>query len=103
MHKVLNGHRCRGQGRLLLVSRPPFKEKGEREKEKGKSIVKLTILFILHFKIMRELNYWLRIISGIEPNEKHEEKIDGLIKESSELKNVLDVICSKVSKNQPSS
>ena len=50
-------------------------------------------------KEMRESNYWLRIISGIDSNEKHEDEINGLIEESKELKNILGAICTKVSKN----
>lgn len=47
---------------------------------------------------MRESNYWLRIISGVDSNEKHGDEINGLIKESGELKNILGAICTKVSK-----
>lgn len=44
---------------------------------------------------MRESNYWLKVVDGI--NEKLDLKIEinTLLKESTELKNILGSICSK--------
>lgn len=48
----------------------------------------------ISLKEMRESNYWLRILHELYPNNL---KIDLLLKESQELKNILGKIHSKVS------
>ncbi|MBN2615551.1 MAG: four helix bundle protein [Bacteroidales bacterium] len=49
----------------------------------------------ISLKEMRESNYWLKVVDGI--NEKLDLKIEinTLLKESTELKNILGSICSK--------
>ncbi len=44
---------------------------------------------------MRESNYWLRIISSIEPAPKYQNELNELIKESEELKKILGSIVTK--------
>lgn len=51
----------------------------------------------ISLKEMRESNYWLRIISGINSIKKNEDEINEILKESIELKNILGAICTKVS------
>lgn len=50
----------------------------------------------ISLKEMRESNYWLRIISGIDINKKYEKNINEILKESTELKNILGAICTKI-------
>jgi len=47
---------------------------------------------------MRESNYWLRIIKASDIYKS--EKLDELILESGELKNILGAICTKARKNK---
>lgn len=49
----------------------------------------------ISLKEMRESNYWLRVIDGINEDPDLQIQIKGLIKESDELKNILGAICSK--------
>jgi len=49
----------------------------------------------ISLKEMRETNYWLRILHELYPENK---ELARLVKESSELKNILGSICTKVSK-----
>ena len=46
-------------------------------------------------KEIRESNFWLRIIKGINEQEKFKEEIDNLVIESEELKKILGSICAK--------
>ena len=49
---------------------------------------------------MRGTNFWLRIIKGINTNEKLDDEIDNLVKESQELKNILGSICVKTNRKK---
>ena len=54
----------------------------------------------ISLKEMRETNFWLRIIKGINTNEKLNDEIDNLVKESQELKNILGSICAKTNRKK---
>ena len=45
---------------------------------------------------MRESNYWMKILQGINEDTELEKDIEGLSKESEELKNILGSIASKL-------
>ena len=49
----------------------------------------------ISLKEMRESNFWLRVIRGINEQEKINDEIDYLITESEELKKILGSICVK--------
>lgn len=49
----------------------------------------------ISLKEMRESNYWLRVIDGINEQSDLQMEIKKLIKESNELKNILGAICTK--------
>lgn len=49
----------------------------------------------ISLKEMRESNYWLRVIDGINEQPNLQTEIRSLIEESNELKNILGSICSK--------
>jgi four helix bundle protein len=51
----------------------------------------------LSLREIRESNYWLRILEAIDPSNT---KLNYLIKESQELKNILGSISSKISNKQ---
>jgi len=44
---------------------------------------------------MRESNFWLKVIEGINDQEKLKNEIESLVMESEELKKILGSICSK--------
>ena len=50
----------------------------------------------ISLKEMRESNYWLKILTGINEDIELEEELDGLQQESEELKNILGSITSKL-------
>ena len=52
----------------------------------------------ISLKEMREANYWLRILQKIES--KQPTRLNLLIKESNELKNILGSICKKANENK---
>ncbi|MBE0649552.1 MAG: four helix bundle protein [Bacteroidales bacterium] len=52
----------------------------------------------ISLKEMRESNYWLRVIEGINEQSSLQDEIKNLIEESSELKNILGAICSKTTR-----
>jgi four helix bundle protein len=54
----------------------------------------------ISLKEMRESNFWLRILKGINTNEKLNNEIDSLVKESEELKNILGAICVKTDRKK---
>ena len=54
----------------------------------------------ISLKEMRESNFWLKVIRGINTNEKLNEEIDNLVKESHELKNILGSICVKTNRKK---
>lgn len=54
----------------------------------------------ISLKEMREANYWLRILKNVES--KHPTRLALLVKESSELKNILGAICRKADENKKS-
>ena len=49
----------------------------------------------ISLKETRESNYWLKVLKGVNANEKLNQEINNLIKESQELKNILGSICAK--------
>jgi len=51
---------------------------------------------LISLKEMRESNYWLRIIRGINENVELNTEIETMEKESAELKNILGSIASKL-------
>jgi four helix bundle protein len=52
----------------------------------------------ISLKEMREANYWLRILEKVES--KRPTRLNLLIKESNELKNILGSICKKANENK---
>jgi len=52
----------------------------------------------ISLKEMREANYWLRILQKLES--KQPTRMNLLVKESAELKNILGAICKKVDDNK---
>ncbi len=54
----------------------------------------------ISLKEMRESNYWLKVVNGINENKSHEEMGNKLIQESQELKNILGAICVKAEKKK---
>ena len=50
----------------------------------------------ISLKEMRESNYWIKILQGINENIELEEEIKGFSTESEELKNILGSIASKL-------
>ena len=55
----------------------------------------------ISLKEMRESNFWFKVIKGINTNEKLNEEINNLVKESQELKNILGSICVKTTRKAP--
>ena len=70
------------------------------EAQGGSSKADFTNKVRISLKEMRESNYWLRIIKGINANEELISEIDSLIKESQELKNILGAICAKTDRKK---
>ncbi len=65
------------------------------ESQAGSSKADFANKVRISLREMRESNYWLRIISGIRENEANNQELNGLIKESHELKNILGSIVQK--------
>ena len=68
------------------------------ESQAASSKADFTNKVSISLKEMRESNYWLRIIKG--SNIYKSEKLNELISESSELKNILGAIYTKARKNK---
>lgn len=49
----------------------------------------------ISLKEMRESNYWLKVLGGITNHADLQNEIKDILKESTELKNILGSICSK--------
>ena len=49
----------------------------------------------ISLKEIRESNFWLKVIEGINVDKKLTEEINNLVQESQELKNILGSICVK--------
>ena len=52
----------------------------------------------ISLKEMREANYWLKVVRGINIQKVSNNEIEELISESQELKNILGSICSKTTR-----
>ncbi len=65
------------------------------EAQAGSSKADFSNKVRISLREMRESNYWLRIINGIKDGEINCEELDLLIKESTELKNILGSIVYK--------
>jgi len=65
------------------------------EAQGGSSKADFTNKVRISLKEMRESNYWLRLIDGINLSDEQKDDCQALIQESKELKNILGSICSK--------
>ena len=65
------------------------------ESQGGSSRADFTNKVRISLKEMRESNFWLKVINGTLSKEELREECQILIKESTELKNILGAICSK--------
>jgi four helix bundle protein len=65
------------------------------ESQGGSSRADFTNKVRISLKEMRESNFWLKVINGTLSKEELREECQILIKESTELKNILGSICSK--------
>ncbi len=65
------------------------------ESQGGSSRADFTNKVRISLKEMRESNFWLKVINGTLSKDELREDCQILIKESTELKNILGSICSK--------
>lgn len=68
------------------------------ESQAGSSKADFNNKVRISLREMRESNYWLRIIEGINEKSTIKDELEWLINESKELKNILGSIVSKTSR-----